>query len=291
MKLLSPFLFLLFCAVTGKAQVTSLNENFDVSCATTGTHYPSQWSEYNVIPPTTALAWTCEPLGGRFSTPGIVCNSYFLGIHYLDTAWLFTPVLNLGGNTDHIYLRYDSKYVFSASKLHILVSHNYIAYTSPDTAGVDWYDITSTIAPVISNSDSTDWVTHFIDLTPFKNSPMMVAFRYTSTTASGGTWALDNIMTTPWGLHVGNLDRELVPLTIIGNSTPANINISFTSTAAASYKLSIFDNLGREVHIENITAHSGTQNYSINELQLHAGIYCVKLSNGTTYGVAKTVVE
>ncbi|MBC7554709.1 MAG: choice-of-anchor J domain-containing protein [Taibaiella sp.] len=291
MKLLLSLIISLSSVYTGIAQVTSLNENFDASCATTGTNYPLYWSQYNIIPPITALAWSCAPLGGRFGTPGMACNSYFSGIHYLDTAWLFTPILNLSGNLDHIYLRFDSKYEFSAARLKVLVSRNYVKNTRPDTPGVDWTDLTPTLAPVISNDDSTDWVTHFVDLTPFKNSPMMVAFRYTSTTSAGGLWTLDNIMTTPWGLNVDELNTKTIPICVLGVSTGNMLSLSFTSAVAGSYKLSIIDNFGREVHTETVNAKSGTQTLNITNLDLHSGLYCIRLSNGLTNGICKTIIQ
>ena len=138
MKLIFPFLLLLACVTTTFAQVTSLNENFDVSCATTGANYPLGWSEINTVAPLSALAWTCAPLDGRWGTGGIECNSYYSGVNYKDTAWLFTPQLDLSGYTGNIYLRFDSKYEFIAARLSVLASNHYTPGTNPDSVVGGW---------------------------------------------------------------------------------------------------------------------------------------------------------
>ena len=293
MKSVFPVILLLLFASTGSAQVTSLLEDFDISCASSsGPSYPTNWTGFCKFTPTSALQWNCTPLEGRYTTPGFECNSYYGGVHHEDTAWLFTPKLNLSGNLDHIYMRYDSKYEYTAAKLSILYSPNYIKNTAPDSIGVDWTDISGLSTPVVGINDSLDWVTHYIDLTPYKAIvPLIVAFKYTSTNFSGGRWTLDNIMTTPWGLSVKDLSREPLPITVLGAPTTEQINISCSFAIAGSYKLSVYDLLGREVHSEMIHPRSGTQNFSISELQLSKGMHFIKINNSETFGVAKVMVD
>ena len=291
MKLFSFSFLLLFTTFAGIAQVTSVTEDFDISCATsTGPGYPTNWSGYCLFSPKSVLEWNCSPLGGRWGTPGFDCNSYVSGVHYADTAWLFTPKLDLSSN-QFIYIRYDSKYEFYASKLSVLISHDYQMNTRPDSAGVDWTDITSTATPVIGPSDSLEWVTHYLDLTPYKATPLYVAFKYTSTNTYGGRWTIDNVMTTPFGMSVQNISKELMPITVLGSPTSYGINLSCTFPTAGSYELSICDLLGRKEYTEMLQMHSGTETISLSDLKLHTGMYFIKISNGTTYGIAKAVVE
>ncbi len=292
MKLIFPFFILLLISASGSAQVSALNENFDISCATsTGPSYPTYWSGFCMYSPASALGWNCSPLGGRGSTPGFDCNSYIAGVHYTDTAWLFTPILNLSGNSENIFIRYDSKYEFAASKLKVLVSSDYVKYTRPDSNGVDWNEISTTAMPEIGHDDSLDWVTHFIDLTSFKATPFIVAFKYTSTNVSGGRWTIDNIMTTPWGLNVTNLSKEALPISILGTPNSSQINVSCTFALAGAYKLAIYDLMGRVAYSQELHTRSGTQDFVLDGLSLNKGMYFVKISNNSTYGAAKAMVE
>jgi hypothetical protein len=290
MKLASLLILSCFSINAAIGQVTSLAEDFDAECATSGTHYPLYWTEYNVIPPVTALAWACSPLGGRSGTPGMSCNSYYSGIHYLDTAWLFTPQLNLVGYNGNVFLRYDSKYEHSAAKLSVLVSSEYTKYTVPDSAGVDWTDLTSTITPVIGNDDSTDWVTHSVDLTPYKNAPVYVAFRYTSTTSKGGIWTLDNIMTTPFPLNIKDAATEKIPFSLVGICTREQIPVAFNAYSDDTYSLTLVDMVGREIRKESVKVYGGYNTYTITGLSLQPGIYCLRLSNGYRSAVIKVVI-
>jgi hypothetical protein len=293
MKLFFSLTSLLFLTVCTHGQITvnSLNETFDATCSTsTSFTPPTGWSGSCHFTPASVFEWNCSPLGGRLGTPGFDCNSFISGVHYADTAWLFTPRLNLAGNTDKIYMRYDSKYEFSAAKLHILASQDFTYGHDPEI-GVDWYDVGSTATPTIGPDDSVDWVTHYIELTPYKAVPLYVAFKYTSTSISGGRWTIDNISTTPWGLNVADLSHQLIPITIIGTPNSGEINISCAFALAGGYQLSIYDLVGHEVYSETLHAKSGGQDFKLSGLQLRPGMFFIKISNNTTYGVAKIVVQ
>ena len=292
MKLFFTSILLLSCALTSSAQLSSLSEDFDISCfSSTGPSYPTYWTGYCKFVPVSAFQWNCYPVGGRFGTPGFTCNSFYAGTHNADTAWLFTPKLNLSGNTDHVYLRYDSRYEYSASKLNLLVSHNYIKYTNPDTANIDWYDVTGLQTPSVGPDDSMDWVTHFVDLTPYKATPLIFAFKYTSTNYSGGRWTIDNIMTTPWALTIKDLEKETIPMAVLGTPTRNEIMLSCNFIVAGTYTLSVTDLMGRVVHTETVRTPSGEKEMTIRDSQFRPGMYFIKLTNGLTYGATKAVVQ
>ena len=294
MKLIFPFLLLLACVTTTFAQVTSLNENFDVSCATTGANYPLGWSEINTVAPLSALAWTCAPLDGRWGTGGIECNSYYSGVNYKDTAWLFTPQLDLSGYTGNIYLRFDSKYEFIAARLSVLASNHYTPGTNPDSVVGGWehVDSASTMSPVIDPTiDSADWVTHWINLTAFKGVPIYIAFRYISSSTAGGVWTIDNVLTTLWGMGIKDPESGVLPITILGNSTTDKIVFSAGVQHAGEYYIDVYDIVGRKVHSEKVNATASKTNYTLSDMNLMPGMYIVKMGNETTYGVTKTVVQ
>ena len=281
---------LLFSVLSGHSQVTSLNENFNSSCISWGTFYPTGWSEYNNIPPVSALAWHCVPAGGRASTPGMECTSFISGVNYMDTAWLFTPQLLLSGYPGKIFLRFDSRFEFIAARLSVLVSNNYIKNTNPDSLGT-WTDLSSSMIPAIDPTDSADWITRSIDLSGYKTAPIYVAFRFISSTSLGGTWTIDNINTTTAELNVGELSARKTELTILGMSTTDKISFACTVNKAGIYDAVIYDNIGREVYREKKYINNGTENITLENIHLHPGMYLLKVGNQNTYGVVKTIVE
>ncbi len=273
--------------------VSSLGENFDLTCASGGISYPLNWSEWNIIPPTTALAWSCTELGGRYGTPGIQCNSYFGGTHYIDTAWLFTPQLNLTGFTDSVYLRFDSRYTVSGARMQVLINNVYHPGSAPDSVGVPstWIDMANRTTPVIGPDDSAGWVTHYVNLTSYKNTPLYVAFRYATGNTAGGIWTIDNVFLTPWGLNVDKEVKKSITLTVLGNSTTDKISFSGTFYDAGNYDVQIYDNLGRIVHNGSFYTNSGTSSHTLSHLGLHSGMYIVKVGNATSYQIVKAIVE
>ncbi len=297
MKIISSLLILLCSSLTVSATVdtvTSISENFDASCTVVGPNYPAGWSEWNTVPPISALAWNCGPASGRWGTGGMECTSFIGGVNYKDTAWLFSPLLKLADYPGKVYLRFDSKYEFIAARLSVFVNVNtsYVPGHNPDSSGTDWAEMTSSMTPVINpNTDSADWVTHQVDLSTFKLAPTFIAFRYTSTASTGGVWTIDNVYTTTFPLDVINVSKELLPITVLGTSSTSRIDFECGIKKAGSYKVGVYDILGREVYHENIEANGGPQKIALKNLQLTSGMYIIKVGDEVSYGYAKTIVQ
>ena len=291
MKKLLLFALLVVSATRSDAQVVSLYERFNTSCAILGANYPNFWSEYDIysssIP---SIAWACGPTDGRSGTAGIECDNFDGTTYYVDTAWLFTPQLNLSHYTGNIYLQFDTRFASNAGRLAVLISNTYIPGAGRPDLGQTWYDVTSASTPIIGGSGSNTWQTQQIDLTPYAASPMYVAFRYTSDVTGSGKWIIDNVLTTQQELGVAVTEDKTLPLTVIGHSTPGNIEISYGITAPGQYDLSIYDMVGRQVHKETISAHMGAATYTISGISLHSGMYLIKMGNDSIYGTAKVVI-
>ena len=262
--------------------VTALSESFDATCATLGQNYPLYWRNDNRIPPLSALAWNCAPLGGRYGTPGISCNGYYSGVYYTNEAWLFTPRLDLSSYNDHIYLRFDARYEFLSAKLRVLASNQYVPGANPDS--VAWEDLTTSLSPIFTPTDSGNWVTHWADLTPYKGTPIYVAFKYNSTTSRGGRWTIDNVMTTTY-LDVNRVQPDKLHLQVLNNGNIANeIQIECPIPESGVYTCEIFDMLGRQIYANARTLPAGQQTISLTDLSLPQGIVVVKISNGKSTG-------
>jgi hypothetical protein len=163
MKTITLFLIFIFIIASANAQVTTtLNENFDVSCkGNSGPDYPPGWSEYNIIQPKNNLGWNCTP-DGEGGTPGIQCYGNYNGSNYLDTAWLFTPQLDLSGYTGNVYFQFDAKYEMTLEKFAIFSTQGNI----PDSIFV-FSDLTDSVKPQLSINpvDSSAWTTYQVDIT------------------------------------------------------------------------------------------------------------------------------
>ncbi len=288
------FTFLLAVVVGGSAsaQVTTLTEQFESTCTTIGYAYPTNWSEYNNIEPIGSLGWYCAPNEGRFGTTGMEVSSFHDGRNYLDTAWLFTPQLNLVGYPGTVYVRFDAKYQHAANRLRVLVSSNFVRNGNPDSIGIEWDDRTASSAPVIDNSgDSAVWVTHWIDLTAFKTTPLYVAFKFVSSTSVGGTWTIDNVYTTPWGEGINDAVKETIPVTVIGSPTSDRVRFNFNIIDPGQYKLVVTDLLGREETVTNIDTKTGFNNYILENQNLTPGMHIAKLCGENSTGFVKFIVE
>jgi len=290
MKKFLLFVLLGFSVGRTSAQVVSLNENFNSFCAVSGSALPTHWSLYGIYPDA-LLGWNCAPADGRSSTPGISCNNFDGTAYFVDTAWLFTPQLNLSYYTGSIYLQYDTRFASNAARLAVMVSNTYIPGSGdPNPHGQTWYDITAAPSPVIGGGSGDSWETIQVDLTPFASSPMYVAFRYTSDVTGSGKWIIDNVKTTQQKLGVPDAGQITLPLTIIGNSAGGNIHLAYSITTSGKYAISVYDITGRKVYEETLTAAAGTGTYTIPGISLHSGMYLVKMSNDNTYGTARVVI-
>jgi hypothetical protein len=284
--LIFAFIFISFS--TFGQVVSNITEGFDVSCTTLGPNYPLYWRNDNRIPPLPPLAWNCTPLGGRYGTPGIECNGYYSGIYYTNEAWLFTPKLDLVSYSNKIYLRFDSRYQFNAARLRVLASNEYITGINPDS--ISWIDLTSSMAPIFTPTDSNNWVTHWVDLSPFKGTPLYIAFKYNSTTAFAGNWTLDNIMTTTFPMSINDVNNDRMPLTVVGNSTSNSIQLMCPIDDAGRYTLEVKDLLGNTCFKRAMQLERGDWNYTIDGSFLPNALYVVTLSNQMQQGIAKTVI-
>ena len=260
------------------------------SCAS-ATGFPMDWISFNPVASTTPDgAWQCAPLEGRSGTPGILCDGVWSSSYHLDTSYLISPALNLSGYSGNIYVRFDTKTtrIHLGARLFLLASTD----TAFDSTVAPVFDLTQSLTPVFSNADSSDWVTHYADLTKYKaDIPLYLAFRYVSSTTEGSIWYLDNVFTTTFPAKVPGITKSTLPLSVIGKSTSSEITLSYTTDAPGAYHLAVYDMTGRVVHQQDLFASAGSAAHTISGLQLSSGLYLIKMGNGTVYGTAKTVIQ
>ncbi len=288
MKEIKILILLAFTAFSAHAQFTSLNENFNSSfCLGQGmNNYPGNWQEQNFLSLADSLAWHCTPTNGENGTGGMYCSDFYNSTVHPDTAYLITPPLDIQGYTGNVYMQFDTKTnnFNSGALLGFMVSNDSVLNNAD-----------STVPPSnpLSAADQVGWVTHQVDITYYKSfTTFYFAFRYsTSTMPLASIWYLDNVLITGTPLDVSNVSKGMIPITVIGWSTPDQIKISYKTSENGIYDLTIYDLLGREVYKQSLNVQSNNSNYTITGLNLHSGMYILKIGNGTTYGVAKTIIQ
>jgi hypothetical protein len=271
--------------------VSTLNEQFNLACISSA-GFPSGWLHYNPVPGTDPKgAWNCTPNNGKDATPGLQCTGYYDGDFHLDSSFLITPKLNLSGYAENVYLSFDSKAtkIHNGGKLSVIAIRDTIF--NPDTA---YEDISPMLTPIIGPDDSTDWVHHSLDITAYAHSAMpfvLFAFLYTSTATTGNIWYLDNVAISSVNRLPNPETNTSLPITVVGASTPDNINIQFTALTGGDYYLCLQDLNGRVRYTDKINAHTGLNTFTIANQQLTNGLYVIKLNSNTIAGVTKVIVN
>ena len=306
-KLILLPLFAFMALVTKAQDSTSLYQMFygcDSILDISGTynHFPPGWSAYSVIG---AQDWRCEPDYGLENQPCFHINGYQAGASNQNENWLFTPQLNLSSYAGSIFFNFAATYYYAGDSLHIMVSKDYVAGTNPDSLvggsplytwvelqhyGVMLYD---TFYNVVGMYDEFQ-----CDLTPYKTSPVYVAFKYTSNISNSSVWDLDSVTTgtisfgpIPGGsTGITNTTKQQLPLQVIGISTPNQVKMSF-DVPQGEYTLAIYDLLGRKLYNQNIQANGGNQVLTISDAYLANGMYLLKLSNENASGITKFGVQ
>ena len=283
-----------FISLVSIGQLSTLTQNFNTACATAS--FPSDgWSAYNPIIGTTPQGqWACTATDGRpgvssAPTPGMTCTGVWSSAYHLDTSYLLTPLLNLSSYAGgRVYLQFDSKTDNIILGGRLTLGKTIDSTSFPDST---YHDASASLTPAISSSDSSGWVTHQIDMTPYIDSNnFYMAFRYTSTSTTGTAWFIDNVNLTTVSL-VDKITRNILPLTVIGSCTSNKIELSYSVLLAGNYQVAIYDMLGRQVYAGQVLAQTGTEYHTIDGLNLRPGMYCIKMGNENTYGVTKLMID
>jgi len=278
--------------IVAYGQATSLNENMNTYCIT-GNHAPNGWLTYN--PQQTTLTvngnWTCDPASGRASTPGISCTGLYSGSYHIDTSILISPALNLSGYSGDIFINFDTKttmYNLGAKMDIFLSADSSMGYATGDTATV--YAKTTSMNPLFDMTDEANWVTHQVDLTPYKGIlSLRVGFRYVSANGTTGSkWYLDNVMTTTTPLPPASV-REISYETrsLSGTVIDENLTINCHATEEGNYNVALFDITGRAIMNKQLHLNAGFNTKTISGCNVPAGMYIVTLGNESSYTTAR----
>lgn len=269
-----------FSTISGVVTLDSLNENFNTACASNA--LPAGWLKYSVSGP--GQVWNCTAYGYG-GTEGMQMNGYASGANNVNEDWLITPQLFLNFYPGSVSLQFVAKKEFAGADLHVLASSNYTGAGDPNAA--TWTDLNVNFTPA---SVDTQFHNYTTSLTAFKSQHIFVGVKYTSTATDGARWTVDNMQTLAT-TGVAAVSNENIQLAVLGVSTTNTINLIYTANEEGNNELIVYDITGRIVHSENIHVVAGTQRIAVTGLNLHSGMYMVKLCSNNSFGIAKTVVQ
>ncbi|MGI9190952.1 MAG: choice-of-anchor J domain-containing protein [Chitinophagaceae bacterium] len=170
----------LFFSIPVQAQQNVLTEDF-FTCV--GNTLPPGWYKYSILG---NEAWQCNTTG--FAGNGIGISGYSNGNNNVNEDWLISPFLDLSSYTQP-QLHFLSWTRFNGNPIQVYVSTNYVGLSLPSSAS--W----TLLNPSLPAVNSQYWQgSGSLDLTPYKNQPMVIAFKYTSTAAAAPTWRIDDAM-------------------------------------------------------------------------------------------------
>jgi hypothetical protein len=90
---------------------------------------------------------------------------------------------------------------------------------------------------------------------------------------------------------VAKTNSNILPLTIVGNSTTSQVSMEYYIEQAGDYQIGIFDLMGRQVYSGLNYFTIGDNKTTVRDLNLQPGMYVVKVGNANVLGVAKTIVQ
>lgn len=131
------------------------------------------------------LNWTVESYNGNFY--GNMSN-YLNPGNEINESWLISPSIDLSGSTTPA-LSFDNAYNFPGNALEVLISTDYLGTGDPNLAS--WTSFTS---GAIWSTGGFSWVNSGpLNLTPFAQSGVYVAFKYIGSGTDGSQWEVDDI--------------------------------------------------------------------------------------------------
>lgn len=264
-----------FSTVPASTTVTMLNETFDAACG--AGPIPAGWSRQSV---TGNQQWNCYTVA---SSGNVVYRmNGFQGGNNVNEDWLVTPRMDLSApNT--LGFRFSMWKRFAGTEPQIMLSTDFAG----DVTTANWTPLTITTGP----ADTNAWKMHNISIVPYKATPFFIAFKYTSTASDGYDLRIDSVMTmTTTGVFNLNEGNKM-PVVVIGKAGNEQVNVAFSLGNAAAVTASIYDLSGREVYRNRFNGKAGDNRITLVPGNLRSGMYLVRLSDGTTYGVAKAIIE
>jgi len=262
------------------ANITTLNETF-ADCL------DPNLGAFKQVSVTGTAVWRCGTQGHTGSN-SVYMNGGFSGGANDNEDWLITrsqvdlatvpsPVLEFWIQTNYS----------GTTTKDVLVSTDYSGAGSP--ASATWTSIKD-----ISSETASAWKQYpNISLNAYKTTPFYLAFKYVSSSANSGAqqWSLDDIKIKGGGTGINERAASQLGLMVLGYASPDHILIGLNVKESQQVNISVFDATGRRVYDAKTALKAGENKYSIENIHLTAGLYVIRVNNGSQYDVVKTMVQ
>jgi len=247
--------------------VTILEEGFD-----------SDWGGWTPLSVIGDEEWDRS---NSFGLNGTACAqmSGYNGGNFQNEDWLISPALDLSLYINEKISFYNVKN-YSGADLELMISTDYAGEGDPNQA--NWTQLSYTMSP------GGSWDFYYsgdVDLSAYESTSAYVAFLYTSTSSSGATWELDNILITG-EIEIGIDENNLANMLNV-YPNPADDHIVVEMNIDNYDQIMIFDNTGNAVRTESVEGLK----VQIDLSGLKPGLYFIQVrSNGTLPSVVKKVI-
>jgi len=123
----------------------------------------------------------------------------------------------------------------------------------------------------------------------------IVTLDFSTGTGNRASTAIDDVNLTWTGTATtGVVDvtsSSDLGLVVLGDATSNKVTLAYSTEAAGNYDLKIYDITGRTIATQNVIAQTGSQNVTVDGLNLAPGMYIAKMSNNTASSTAKIIVH
>jgi hypothetical protein len=261
--------------------LTTLNETF-TNCTNEAM---GVFVQYSV---TGAKTWRCSTFGRNDSAAVYINGGSATGVSEANEDWLISKAPFNFSALQKPVLSFWQKQRFTGEATRALkVSTNYVPGTNPN-------DATWTTIPIqaLTAQPGTDWnEVKDIDLTAHKATPFYIAMTYTCGTEGTYELTYDDIKVAEGIVGIADYSRGSLSLQVLGDATANQINLGVSLKEAAPLQVEVYDITGRKVQTAAFQATAGKGTYVLQNGNLRAGMYIIKVSNGTVFGSVKAMVK
>lgn len=230
--------------------------------------------------------WKCSASGYNDSAAVYINGGITSGISEINTDFLVTsgPIDLSAMNNPELSFRQKRRFNGNVTR-EVLSSVNYTPGSDPTTA--NWQPVY-----IFPDMPDTAWeLVDGIDLSAYRNTPFYLAFTYA--TESDGAYELsyDDILVSesPAGMHSPFWDE--MTLRVLGEASSNHILLQVAIPKAAGALLTIYDMQGRSVYDDHRMLKAGNNTLLIDNSNLHAGMYVIRITSASAAAVVKAVVR
>lgn len=266
------------------APMTTLNESF-VGCTPAAMGVFVQYSKVG------DKTWRCSKFSHTADSAAVYINAGSNSGAEASNDWLISKApFNFSAMTSP-ELSFWQKRRFNGNVTRTLkVSSNYVAGTDPTLPAYTWTPIATT---AMANKPGTTWEqVNGIDLTPYKSGNFYLAFTYECGVDSAYELTYDDIkVAEKINNGIFSASRGQINIQVLGDATPAAINLGISLEKAANLEAQIFDLTGRKVYSQSLKTSNGKGVYTLNNTNLIPGMYVIRITNGAESGTIKALVR